>query len=234
MKKSGFTLIELLIVVAIIAILAAIAVPNFLEAQTRAKVSRTTADMRTLATGLELYRVDHNKPMTCRTGWPGQPLTGPSLVNSAATGVGWVSYRFRRLTTPIAYITTVFPDVFVKSGVTKDINGNPSINYDSFDYFEEFFDDRSTNKSWRGAALTSGASWRVVSCGPDNIQGQGGSYVGNAINKFGMDYDATNGTVSRGDIVRISSGAGAKNPASLVGPNPGIDRIENKYYDPAL
>ena len=60
-KQVGFTLIELLIVVAIIAILAAIAVPNFLEAQIRAKVSRAYSDMRSLATAIESYCVDTNK-----------------------------------------------------------------------------------------------------------------------------------------------------------------------------
>ena len=46
--------------VAIIAILAAIAVPNFLEAQMRSKVARVKADMRTIATAVESYAIDCN------------------------------------------------------------------------------------------------------------------------------------------------------------------------------
>ena len=49
-------MIELLIVVAIIAILAAIAVPNFLAAQTRAKVSRIRNDLRVTAMGMPCPR----------------------------------------------------------------------------------------------------------------------------------------------------------------------------------
>ena len=62
MKKTakGFTLIELLIVVAIIGIIAAIAIPNLLNAIDRGKQKRTMADMRSLGTAVESYAVDNN------------------------------------------------------------------------------------------------------------------------------------------------------------------------------
>lgn len=57
--RPGFTFIELFGIVAIIAVLATIAIPNFLRAQINAKVIRAYGDMKTLAMGLESYFVDH-------------------------------------------------------------------------------------------------------------------------------------------------------------------------------
>ncbi|MEX0879063.1 MAG: prepilin-type N-terminal cleavage/methylation domain-containing protein [Thermoanaerobaculia bacterium] len=59
-RESGFTLIELLIVIAIIGILAAIAIPNLLNAVQRGKQKRSMSDMRALATAIEAYAVDNN------------------------------------------------------------------------------------------------------------------------------------------------------------------------------
>lgn len=60
-KQKGFTLIELLIVVAIIGILAAIAIPNLINAMQRARQKRSMADMRTIGTALEARATDLNR-----------------------------------------------------------------------------------------------------------------------------------------------------------------------------
>lgn len=59
-RQKGFTLIELLIVVAIIGIIAAIAIPNLLNAINRGRQKRTMADIRSIATAVEAYTVDNN------------------------------------------------------------------------------------------------------------------------------------------------------------------------------
>ena len=59
-RSKGFTLIELLIVVAIIGIIAAIAIPNLLNAIDRGKQKRTMADLRSIGTAVEAYAVDTN------------------------------------------------------------------------------------------------------------------------------------------------------------------------------
>jgi type II secretion system protein G len=87
--KKGFTLIELLIVVAIIGIIVAIAIPNLLSAVQRGRQKRTMADIKTVATTWETYYVDYSyyyHSGGCTTPDLGTAITG-TLTPGALMGI---------------------------------------------------------------------------------------------------------------------------------------------------
>lgn len=192
-RKPGFTLIELLIVVAIIAILAAIAVPNFLEAQVRAKVSRVKSDLRTISIGCESYMVDYGS----------YPRDQDDDIRSTS------EYGFRQLSTPLAYLTSsYYNDPFLPP--------NPPVGNDTG--FAPYYQMGSGADPWRranSANLEPIQAYMLFSSGPDQIQqtinddwpwtfafGSGNTYIGMTGNIASI-YDPTNGTTSEGDIFRF-------------------------------
>ena len=177
-KKTGFTLIELLIVVAIIAILAAIAVPNFLEAQMRAKISRTKSDMRTMVTATEAYRVDNNQ----YPAW----LTGP---------VDTFENRQGRLTSPIAYITSLPRDPF---RTIAPVNPNGLYDYVVTSFFESIGQSVWCTQDPTTPLVKFRVEVEIRSWGPDQRQ-EGPMDIGTGWH-LSQAYDSTNGTSSRGDL----------------------------------
>lgn len=195
-RIHAFTLIELLIVVAIIAILAAIAVPNFLEAQTRAKVSRVVSDLRVFDMAAETYRIDHNKT----------PLSNRSAVTPALTRLE----MFKYLTTPIQYINAALPDAFNKLNPPDDrylvswgndylFSSNGGKPDDAgrarwgpgFKNFPQYSD---------GTKLTRTNFFFMFSLGPD----QKFDVLDPVFISPIYEYDASNGTISKGDLVRFN------------------------------
>lgn len=205
MNRTGFTLIELLIVVAIIGILAAIAIPNFMEAQTRAKVSRTMADMRSVGLALTTYQLDNNQ----------FPNFGPEsldiMVNYLMISPGTVRYEGELLTTPVSYLSSIPYDIFMTNMMSgaawypgQGLNVAPVITIELLGKSSTAMHNWVTMMHVAHPSLFPiNVIWTMESCGPDLTwwQGLGGS--GGADRFY---YDPTNGTVSQGQLVYCNEG----------------------------
>lgn len=173
MTKRGFTLIEILIVVGIISILALISTANLLEAQIRAKVTRTQADMRSVATAVEAYRTDYDK-------YPPHNDTPCDLTV---------------LSTPVSYITTIPFDIFQSP---RNPNWERTGPYYTWQDLLDIYYGRNSDwggDDWLARRVSEGKMWSLSSPGPDLVVDM--DHNASAI------YDPSNGTISRGDVIRL-------------------------------
>jgi prepilin-type N-terminal cleavage/methylation domain-containing protein len=174
-KPSGaFTLIELLIVVAIIAILATIALPNFMEAQTRAKVASIKNDFRVLGTGLATYYVDYNSYI-----------------------VDYLEKDFKtwtQLTTPVAYLNGV---LYMPYNSQNSPHNETNRNRDVYDYGGGPGGDVGKQYGMFYFVVCPGPdrfhNFRWAPSGTECID----KYEEQWLDLF---YDSTNGTMSSGDL----------------------------------
>lgn len=208
-KVQGFTLIELLVVIAIILILIAIALPNFLEAQNRAKVARAKGELRSIGTAANEHLTDYNffysdyndqvelrvstrnkssgsLDLPCPTDAPEPPGDGGLIFLQGTRKGNYGAGIHCPLTTPIHYID---------ADALKDpwSDGTVPIGYDARRYTTSGDDPKIL---FYGAYFVSG---------PDGVAGHWyRSFTGNTTGRA-LAYNPTNGSRSPGEIWYVVS-----------------------------
>lgn len=179
MKRTGFTLIELLIVVAIIGILAAIAVPNFLNAQIRAKVAQSVTDMKTIANGYEMYRIEFNS-------YPND--------HDSDEWMDGRQHGLFSLTSPISFLTVLPCDPFIVKHLGQEL-GISSNAYDDHGICGYPIGSGADNSGRQHKQ-----AYMIVGYGPDLIH-QAPTLDPFPFGTAFLLYDASNGLKSHGDLL---------------------------------
>ena len=183
-KTKSFTLVELLIVVGIIAIIAGIAMENYLTASIRAKVSRVKSDHRTLMMGIEAYRVDNNAPPRMAH----QRYGDPSWDNIDGIPVSGVMSQV--LSTPVAYLSSAFLlDPFMAEKVDAPLDERLY----TYQVIPQYVVWNPESTFWP-EALEFYGDWRLAGVGPDQ------AFDHQFANSAQLPYDPTNGLISTGNI----------------------------------
>lgn len=202
-NRRAFTLIELLIVVAIIAVLAAIAVPNFLEAQARAKTSAVLSDMRSVKTALEAYQVDYGT-------YPHIAGDDDNVMHMG--GMMRMPFVPVSLTTPISYMNQIPLDPF--NPVNMADHDHSFIYLSQSNIPEAMMQQYRANVEQRPLDGVYAPRYALYSTGPDRSYGAMAMQMDpGPPPTYGLmfmpddtvvQYDPTNGTMSAGDIVRFN------------------------------
>jgi len=219
-RMRGFTLIELLIVIAIILILIAIALPNFIEARLRAQVTKARGEIHSIRTAFEMYHNDWKiYPRGCITGGN----TSGSTQDICTQNWGFVA---EILTTPIRYLKHKYDDLFsigytVLGNVTTAQGGHNHVKYRTTkrkQYFEGYPSEQKgmiptkvkrdsliwTNYEGFNPQAYKNKQYLISSLGPEHDEDclpQNAFYNAGSYSPGDEFYSPTNGTISTGDIV---------------------------------